>query len=338
MKKGSVWHKIKLYIKRHELLKIRYSRGNETRRNNSNFSEINNYISISDQRNNFRIEINSKETNNCVIKIDNVPIPLLNSIRRLAIAETMSLAIEKVYFFDNSSIIPDEIIAHRLGLVPIRTIPDILDFFNDKLPSQKIILSLAKSVPIGHSKNFSIYSKNLKLKTYGLFLPMIKNNQINSIFRDILLLKLSPGQKIKCECHCKIGTGSQNCKFSPVAAVFYKICPKIKIVTEIRGNLATKIFKACPVRVFDNNYEKKSVKSRLVVTNPQFCTFCNNCLKFQDGGFDLIKIGRLKNRMTFVIESTGVNSAETLFFRALQLLVGKCNNSLIHLYETFSVL
>lgn len=43
-----------------------------------------------------------------------------NAFRRLMISEVPSMAIEKVYIYNNTSIIQDEILAHRLGLIPLK--------------------------------------------------------------------------------------------------------------------------------------------------------------------------------------------------------------------------
>ena len=40
---------------------------------------------------------------------------LANAFRRLMISEVPSMAIEKVWIYNNTSIIQDEILAHRLG-------------------------------------------------------------------------------------------------------------------------------------------------------------------------------------------------------------------------------
>src|SRR5688572_24501630 len=39
-----------------------------------------------------------------------------------------TMAIEKVYIYDNTSIIQDEVLAHRLGLIPIKVDPDLFYF------------------------------------------------------------------------------------------------------------------------------------------------------------------------------------------------------------------
>ena len=38
------------------------------------------------------------------------------------------MAIEKVFIYDNTSIVQDEVLAHRLGLIPIKADPDEFDF------------------------------------------------------------------------------------------------------------------------------------------------------------------------------------------------------------------
>lgn len=51
-----------------------------------------------------------------------------NAIRRVLMAEVPTVAIENVYIFNNTSIIQDEVLAHRLGLVPILIDPERIEF------------------------------------------------------------------------------------------------------------------------------------------------------------------------------------------------------------------
>lgn len=55
---------------------------------------------------------------------------IANAIRRVLIAEVPTVAIEHVYIFNNTSIIQDEVLAHRLGLVPIQIDPDRIVYKN----------------------------------------------------------------------------------------------------------------------------------------------------------------------------------------------------------------
>lgn len=54
--------------------------------------------------------------------------PIANAFRRILIAEVPTMCIESVYITNNTSIIPDEVLAHRLGLVPIKADPRDFSF------------------------------------------------------------------------------------------------------------------------------------------------------------------------------------------------------------------
>ena len=48
---------------------------------------------------------------------------IANAVRRVLLAEVPTMAVEKVFINNNTSIIQDEVLAHRLGLIPIRADP-----------------------------------------------------------------------------------------------------------------------------------------------------------------------------------------------------------------------
>lgn len=334
----SLWFplKRKLFYRTNKIWK---KNGSKRRGGKINLLESKRSFSLSEFRHILNMEVIRSSEEEIVIQIDGIDFSIINSLRRVLLGETASFAIHKVFFYDNSSILNDEIIAHRLCLVPLFFPPDLIDFFlkkNSKLV-QKLIFELKITRPQNFNKGFSVFSNSLKWKSYGLLSHLLKNSQIKPVFRDILVLKLNPGQKIKCECHCVLGKGTTHAKFSPVGTTFYRIFPRIKITQEILGKNAKNFFKKCPVKVFD--IEKCTITSleKLIVSSPGFCTFCKECLTVKVGNFFPIRIGRVKNKVSFVIESTGVLSPEILFHRAIFLLVGKCNEALSSLYDNFSL-
>lgn len=64
---------------------------------------------------------------------------IANAFRRLMLSEVPTMAIEKVYIYNNTSIIQDEVLAHRLGLIPLRADPRLFEYKSEG------ILGLLKS-------------------------------------------------------------------------------------------------------------------------------------------------------------------------------------------------
>lgn len=53
---------------------------------------------------------------------------LANSLRRIMISEAPTMAIEHVYITNNTSVIQDEVLAHRLGLIPLLVDPELFSY------------------------------------------------------------------------------------------------------------------------------------------------------------------------------------------------------------------
>ena len=58
--------------------------------------------------------------NELVFEMINVDVSLVNALRRLLLAEVPTVAVEKIFMWENSSLLHDEVLSHRLGLIPIR--------------------------------------------------------------------------------------------------------------------------------------------------------------------------------------------------------------------------
>ena len=53
---------------------------------------------------------------------------IANALRRILIAEVPTVAVHRCYVSNNTSVMQDEVLAHRLGLMPLRVDPDLFEF------------------------------------------------------------------------------------------------------------------------------------------------------------------------------------------------------------------
>lgn len=74
----------------------------------------------------------SEDGNELVFEIIGVDAPIANALRRILLAEVPSVAIERVYITKNTSVLQDEILAHRLGLIPLNVDPRKIEMMKSR--------------------------------------------------------------------------------------------------------------------------------------------------------------------------------------------------------------
>ena len=67
------------------------------------------------------IKIIEEKDNSLRFLLKDVDHAYANALRRAMIAEVPAMAIEDVIMLENTSVLYDEVIAHRLGLIPLKT-------------------------------------------------------------------------------------------------------------------------------------------------------------------------------------------------------------------------
>lgn len=67
-----------------------------------------------------KVEFHTNKQFDCSFSLVGVDASVANAFRRILLAEIPTLAIEEVFIFNNTSIIQDEVLAHRLGLIPLK--------------------------------------------------------------------------------------------------------------------------------------------------------------------------------------------------------------------------
>ncbi len=100
-----------------------------------------------------------------------------NAFRRILLSEVPTMAIEKVFVVNNTSVVQDEVLAHRLGLVPLAVDPRLFEFHADgDAPNEgnTIVLRLKLKCTRGADgqlRNERVLSEHLEWLPFGSQLP-----------------------------------------------------------------------------------------------------------------------------------------------------------------------
>jgi hypothetical protein len=83
-------------------------------------------------KDNFAITIVSDNDEEIVFDMVGIDAPIANALRRILLVEVPTVALETIYINKNTSIIQDEILSHRLGLIPLRIDPRKMDMMQSE--------------------------------------------------------------------------------------------------------------------------------------------------------------------------------------------------------------
>ncbi|VDN96336.1 unnamed protein product [Rodentolepis nana] len=289
----------------------------------------------------FQMPITSLTAEKIKFELVNVDCTFANAIRRIINDEVPSIAIERIYMRQNTSVIPDEMLAHRLGMIPLNVDPGKLGFCTSDLPDTddlvgfdpqchlifdiKIASQPPKSKSSGDDENSPIHVYSSCLQWVPL--PGQKDvftgpNNPGAVFDTILLAKLNPEDEIIARCVAVKGVGMDHAKFNPSSAAFYNLFPSITLKGTICGQLALKLQKSFAAGVI----EVDPVTQTASVSNPRLDDGSRQCLRDPELK-DIVDISLLSNHFLFTVETgtPGARSPESIVMSAIDIMISKCS-------------
>jgi DNA-directed RNA polymerase subunit D len=161
-------------------------------------------------------EVVEKSDEKIVITFRGVSRQYVNALRRLAISEIPTLAIDDVVILENSSVMHDEALAHRLGLIPLRTDPG--RFVMPHECDCKSTLGCSKCRVL-----LVVDAEATEKSRVVLSKEMVSEDElVKPVSKEIPLVVLAPGQKLKFEAYARLGVGKDHAKWQPTAAAVVK--------------------------------------------------------------------------------------------------------------------
>src|SRR3989338_1687906 len=242
-----------------------------------------------------------KENKKLTLLIKKTTPAYINALRRTIIESVPTMAIEDVEFRKNSSVLYDEIISHRLGLIPLTTDLKSYNYQKDckcggvgcSRCTLKLTLS-AKGAGIVHSS---------KLKS--------QDPKGVPVSENIPIVKLFDEQQIQLEATAILGNGEMHSNWSP-GHVHYKNVPEIEILKKAE-ELAKQADFMCPVNVFEVKGKSLAVNKENVLN----CHLCNHCVELSQGA---IEVKPDNESFMFIIESFGQLEPKEMLMKALDVM------------------
>jgi len=238
--------------------------------------------------------------------VDGVNAAFANSLRRTMVAEVPIMTVDDIFYFDNSSIVSDEVLAHRIGFVPLTTdldsyvLPEECDC-EAELGCPKCRIGLTMDVE-AKDDTVTVYSGDL----------VPEDPSIAPVSKRIPLAKLAPGQAIKFEAYAQLGQGKVHAKWSPVSMCVYQ---NVALV-DVEDEAATKeCLDACgdDVAVLEGGVLKV-----IDIQGFERCRRCRELVSHEE-----IMRGLKQDAFLFTVESTGALPPERIVKEAVKMLKQK---------------
>ena len=142
------------------------------------------------------IQVLTDDDRKISVKLKGVSSYYANALRRICLNGIPVFAIDTVDIIENSSVLPDEGIAHTLGLIPLKTELDAADESNSR-----VMLVLDSEA-----------TENTKVVTSAELES--KDQVVKPVSNQIPIIHLAPGQRIKLEAYARLGRGTEHSKWN----------------------------------------------------------------------------------------------------------------------------
>jgi DNA-directed RNA polymerase subunit D len=225
-----------------------------------------------------------------------------NSLRRIMVNKVPTMAIKEVEFRKNSSALYDEIVAHRLGLIPLKT-----DLKGYNVPSE---CSCKGEGCAKCQAKLTLSAKGPKT----VYASEIKSNdpKIGPVYPKTPIVKLIEGQELEFEATATLGMGKEHAKYSPGHIFYTNDC-------EIKVNNSSDKFEEFKDKFPPQVFKDKKIDKDLILKH-ELIDACEGVCE------DIVKVEYIPNTFIFNIESWGQLPPCDIFMESVESLKNTSEN------------
>lgn len=244
-----------------------------------------------------KVKIFSNKGDKLEFLLEDTDISFANSLRRVMISEVPTMSVEWVDIVDNNSVLFDEVISHRFGMMPVKFDPDKFVFTEDckckgkGCPLCQVVFVLDKKGPS------IVRSGDLKTS----------DKSVTPTDPEFILAELLEGQAIKLEAVVRLGLGTKHAKHH-AANASYNYYPVITVKGSAED--AKNAVKACPKGILEVKGTEIDIK------DPSKCDLCRLCMENSKN----VEIKGDPSRIVFRVESVSGLKPEYIVSKAAEIL------------------
>ncbi len=260
-----------------------------------------------------KVSILELDEKRITLLLEGYSVAFANAIRRLALSDVPTMAVDFVYFYDNNTGVHDEIIAHRLGLVVLKSEEALRRY---KSPEEcrdahegdrecYVELILEDEVP--EEADTGKYVKASQLRS--------SDPEVEPVYPDTVLLYLAPGQRIHAVAYARLGRGSEHGKWSPATISVLRYTPVIHYNAQAAGPDCLRCLEAYPeVRRLLEEGGSGSVEMPLLrrTGGIQYCA--------EEACRGAVEVEYDRSKLVLEVESNGSLPPERIVFEAARRL------------------
>jgi len=142
------------------------------------------------------IQILTENDKKISVKLKGISLLYANALRRICLNGIPIFAIDTVDMIENTSVMADEGISHTLGMIPLKTEANESDESNSRV---MLVLDSGNTEVVKTVTTAELESKDQVVKP---------------ISKQIPIVHLAPGQRIKLEAYARLGRGTEHAKWN----------------------------------------------------------------------------------------------------------------------------
>lgn len=264
----------------------------------------------------------------CEFELTDTDPDIANALRRVMIAEVPTVAIDLVEIEMNTTVLNDEFIAHRLGLIPLisHAVEQMSTPYEGDGDFQEIEFHLDVHCTSDETQNVTSLDL-VRVQNHELdpALSSIRPIDGGEVQRGILIVKMRKGQELKLKAKARKGIGKDHAKWSPVATARFKYVPDIALDEQGLEDLSEvekiELAESDPTKTFGLHPHTR----KFIVNDTKNYNYNGEIEeKLKDMGRpSLVKIRQKQDHFVFTIESTGALHPEDIVRQSIAVLQQK---------------